>query len=392
MYDQIMENLKTDALNDLYSGVVTPLDRDILSDMPLPSDIVDPFASQEVPPLTVMNLTYASLSGWMAESRRESYISERFVYLSKLVMKGVTTMGRGLVTLHNRGEDLSAAPMQIGDLISVGSYHFRKSYLGVVQFASRYPEISERLLVNQLGWSNILLRLYKTKEKLVEEPSKEYNTPEIEAGTEPETIKSEITGPETSGNQLPAGSAFESLDTLFIDSTPAFSSHSSLNEPAAFSAQRAFTSLPGNRSPQTDGKRSAGRNKASGTKTEGSPVTGQQPASAEAPVPSDSEPAEEILPAVETPQHLSEDQASRTAEEDETPQILSDDRPPLTAEEPEAVQIMQNVMERSKDNEDGALSFTTEEMRFLAKDPLFAEMMPELASDIRNALIKYDTG
>ena len=76
------------------------------------------------------------------------------------------TMGRGLVTLYNRGEDLSQAPMQIGDLISVGSYHFRKSYLGVIQTAKSHPEISERLLVNQLSWTNILLRLYKTKEKL----------------------------------------------------------------------------------------------------------------------------------------------------------------------------------------------------------------------------------
>ena len=334
--------------------------------MPLPSDIVDPFASQDVRPLTVMNLTYASLSGWMAESRKESYISERFVYLSKLVMKGVTTMGRGLVTLHNRGEDLSAAPMQIGDLISVGSYHFRKSYLGVVQFASRYPKISERLLVNQLGWSNILLRLYKTKEKLAEAPDRKNHDTEIE------------TGPETSGNQLPAGSAFESLDTVFTGNTPAFSSHPSLNEPAAFSAQRAFTSLPGNRNPQTGTRRSVRRGGTSGTKEEGSPVTGLQPVSAEP-------------PAAETPQDPSDDQTSRTAAEAGTQQPSSEAQQPDT-EVPETIQILQNVMERSKDDEEGALSFTVEEMRTLAGDPVFAEMMPGLAADIRKALIKYDTG
>ena len=76
------------------------------------------------------------------------------------------TMGCGLVTLHNRGEDLSRAPMQFGDLLSVGSFHFLKSYLGVIQTAKSHPEISERLLVNQLSWTNMLLRLYKTKEKL----------------------------------------------------------------------------------------------------------------------------------------------------------------------------------------------------------------------------------
>ena len=166
MYSAMIETMRTDALNDLYAGYVTPLDREILADMPLPSDMVDPFASQEVEPLSVMNLTYVSLSGWIAEAKKEKYYSERFVSLSKLVMKGVTIMGRGLVTLHQRGEDLSGAPMQIEDLISVGSYHFRKSYLGVVQFSARHPEIGERLLVNQLGWSTTLLRLYKTQEKL----------------------------------------------------------------------------------------------------------------------------------------------------------------------------------------------------------------------------------
>ena len=155
-----------DALQSLYNGCVMPWERDILAQAPLPSDMVDPFASEDVKPLSVMNLTYVSLSGWIADAKKEKYYSERFVQLSKLVMKGVSTMARGLVTLHQHGEELSAAPMQIDDLISVGSYHFRKSYLGVVQFSSKHPEIGERLLVNQLGWATTLMRLYKTKEKL----------------------------------------------------------------------------------------------------------------------------------------------------------------------------------------------------------------------------------
>lgn len=92
------------ALHSLYNGIVTPMDREILKDMPLPDDMVDPFASQDVKPLALMNLNYVSLSGWIAEAKKEKYFSERFVQLSKLVMKGVTTMGRGLVTLHRRGE------------------------------------------------------------------------------------------------------------------------------------------------------------------------------------------------------------------------------------------------------------------------------------------------
>ena len=88
MHNAMIENMRTDALLDLYAGYVTPLDREILADMPLPSDMVDPFASQDVDPLSVMNLTYVSLSGWIAEARKEKYYSERFVSLSKLEVSG----------------------------------------------------------------------------------------------------------------------------------------------------------------------------------------------------------------------------------------------------------------------------------------------------------------
>ena len=85
-----------------------------------------------------MGFAYNSLVTWIDEAKKANYFSKRFTDLSKLVMKGVMTMGRGLVTLHNRGEDLSQAPMQIGELISVSSYHFRKSYLGVIQTAKSH--------------------------------------------------------------------------------------------------------------------------------------------------------------------------------------------------------------------------------------------------------------
>ena len=57
MHNSMIEIMRTDALSDLYAGFVTPIDREILSDMPLPSDMVDPFASEVADPLTTMNLT-----------------------------------------------------------------------------------------------------------------------------------------------------------------------------------------------------------------------------------------------------------------------------------------------------------------------------------------------
>ena len=65
---------------------------------------------------------------------------------------------------------------------------------------------------------------------------------------------------------------------------------------------------------------------------------------------------------------------------------------PLPDKLPETVKIMQNVFRRSKANGDGSLSFTIDEMRILAEDPIFAEMEPGLAADIRNALTEFDSG
>ena len=140
-----------DTLTNLYAGVVSAIDREVLSYSPLPSNIVDPYASQDVDPAGTMNMTYSAMVVWIDEAKKADYFSKHFVTLSRMIMNGTTTMARGLVTMYGRGEDLSSAPMSIGDLISLSSYHFRKSYLGVIQTAKSKPEVSERLLLNQLG-------------------------------------------------------------------------------------------------------------------------------------------------------------------------------------------------------------------------------------------------
>ena len=59
---------------------------------------------------------------------------------------------------------------------------------------------------------------------------------------------------------------------------------------------------------------------------------------------------------------------------------------------PPFVEILQRVMERSKDADDGALTFTFEEMEFLAKDPLFDHFEPAMAADIRKVLAEGPPG
>ena len=155
------------ALIGLENGHLMPWDKDILASAPLPDSVSDPYTTKEMPDvLELMKLTFNAMSIWVDEAKKVNYFSKRFVQLSRMVMNGVTTMGRGLVTLHARGEDLSQSPMSIQDLLGVASYHFRKSYLGVLQTSRSHPEIGERLLMNQIGWNNMLMRLFKTRDKL----------------------------------------------------------------------------------------------------------------------------------------------------------------------------------------------------------------------------------
>ena len=223
------------ALMNLSNGVVDAIDKTVLSSAPLPDNFLTPFLSEETDALTVMKLGFNSLSTWIDEAKKASYFSKHFVTLSKMIMSGVSTMARGLVTLHARGEDLSQAPMSIQDLIGVGSYHIRKSYLGVLQTSCKNPEIGERLLINQLSWTNTMLRLFKTKEKLESESSKckvqSSDAKKIETSSSPE---------------LPVGNDVQAFEPLEV-SGDALSPLDAISAPAAYTAPRAYGALRGGR-------------------------------------------------------------------------------------------------------------------------------------------------
>ena len=493
MHNAMIENMRTDALLDLYAGYVTPLDREILADMPLPSDMVDPFASQDVDPLSVMNLTYVSLSGWIADARKEKYYSERFVSLSKLVMKGVTIMGRGLVTLHKRGEELSAAPMQIDDLISVGSYHFRKSYLGVVQFSAKHPEIGERLLVNQLGWSTTLMRLYKTKEKLASGVRSQVS------GAGSNEVGRTLQNEEgiSKNEEMPNGNSNKSS---FLLHNSSFEKESSLNavsalfEPGAFFGARAYSSL--DRNQKIAGSKARAEEKSLSKETRTVPVESQAKLS-EGTVASEvswngkNEPEDKEIKPIETEKENETTGNQQTKKEQTTlirkfeeqdPGERKDDEPvsrqkeqtgnpdepklsgnsknemesqqteligniaepdsggteickperekaepigkpdetgpegysynrmdptnqPVDAEPddrdeypspddgtPGYLKILQNVYARSGPSETGELTFTFDEIAYLAFDPDFGQVYPESAAEMRRLLDRIDSG
>jgi len=93
-----------DALLGLMNGCLMPWDKDILSESPLPSSVIEPYMAQEIPDVREsMRLTYETMVVWIEEAKKADYFSKRFVQLSRMIMNGVTTIGRGLITLHARG-------------------------------------------------------------------------------------------------------------------------------------------------------------------------------------------------------------------------------------------------------------------------------------------------
>ena len=241
------------ALIGLENGHLMPWDKDILASAPLPDSVSDPYTTKEMPDvLESMKLTFNAMSIWVDEAKKVNYFSKRFVQLSRMVMNGVTAMGRGLVTLHQRGEDLSQSPMSIQDLLGVASYHFRKSYLGVLQTSRSHPEIGERLLMNQIGWNNMLMRLFKTRDKLAEPVV----SGQCSGGRKDQGARIQDSGvsgqearalPDTSDllvQALRSGSQISGLKSAGSTLT----APSALTEPGAFTAPRAFSAYENKKS------------------------------------------------------------------------------------------------------------------------------------------------
>ena len=157
-------------------------------------------------------------------------------------------MGRGLITLHARGEEPGNVPMSVQDLIGVASYQFRKSHLGVFQTMRSYPEISGRLMMNQIGWNNMLMRLFKTKEKLSEPINAECGIRNSEL---PSNAECGMDTKKISDGNID-NSEFRIPHSAITDS-------SALSAPGAFSAPRAFSSYD-----HAGNKKSASRRLTSG--------------------------------------------------------------------------------------------------------------------------------
>ncbi|MBQ6341868.1 MAG: hypothetical protein IJI41_01960 [Anaerolineaceae bacterium] len=418
MNSAMMNLMYENAYMNLSNGVVNPLDKEVLSYAPLPESVIDPYITQEVDPLATMNLTNNSLRIWIEESKKTSYFTDHFVTLSRMIMNGVATMARGLVTLHMKGEDLDQAPLSIQDLISISSYQFRKSYIGVLQTVKSKPEVSERLLMNQLRWNNTLIKLFKTKEKLskssecrVQSEGLESSETEVQsADLEGSNINVQSSNLLSDEKALPESEVKSIAEPKVLEFDSEVSEVSELTElselpalaaPGAYGAIQAYGPLKNQKS-GTDGTvlpdalsdariqdqgNEERRMKNEGDE-EGKRKNEVQPVDLES---SDSgiqeqESGSEAVGCEET-KNTKENSSffNHNSSLNEDPSF-SPYNPSLPDHPPEFTRILYRVSCRSSGNKDGALEFTFDEIYQLLADPEFCRYEPQLAADLRKAL------
>ena len=412
------------AFMNLSNGIVSPVDKDILAYAPLPDSVTDSYTTREVDPLQTMNLANNALILWVDEAKKASYFTAHFVTLSRMIMNGVATMARGLVTLHIQGEDLDRAPLSIQDLIGISSYQFRKSYLGVLQTVKSHPEISERLLMNQLRWTDTLIRLFKTKEKLAEKVSMP------QASGLPKQDKKELAADADSMDPL----------TSFGFSDDGLSSFAALSEYGSYGAIQAFGPLQTEKKNRRNSKNhvpelpeeaaadvlnlkadsdgssgnvlpepsenaeteNTGRIPNDGSQNSGDEAEGSGPDQAREtmePVKTD-DPQQPLDENAESREPLSAggnntdasdrsdntDTAAREEIKEGSPVSLSQSPPAgknIPDHPPEYARILYRVACRSSGNKDGALKFTLNEIRQLLADPEFCMYETKMAADFR---------
>ena len=120
---------------------------------PLPDEVHHtPDEVARISCLETLRVTSENLKRWLKDGMEKNRFGLFFVQTTKMIMDAVTTIGRGLVTLHVLGEDLSQAPMQIGELLDIAGFHFKKCSDGVRVSAGINPTVCTRLFACQLRW------------------------------------------------------------------------------------------------------------------------------------------------------------------------------------------------------------------------------------------------
>lgn len=167
MNERTFNLIMSQMMTDLSLGMTCLPEKEMARLEPLPMEVHHTSRDlRRLSCLETLQFTKKSLDKWLKAGMEENRFGLPFVKISRMILDAVTTMGRGLVTLHMLGEDLSQAPMSIGELLDIASFHFIKSSEGVQVSAGKNMTVCTRLFANQLRWQNLILRLYRTQERL----------------------------------------------------------------------------------------------------------------------------------------------------------------------------------------------------------------------------------
>jgi len=240
----------------------------------------------------------------------------------------------------------------------LASYHIRQSYLGVLQTSRSHPEIGEQLLMNQLSWTDTLMRLFKTKDKLSKKAAVIKQDAEITVSGE--AAPSELKSPDR--KELPDG-----------DIQP-LAGFSAVTAPGAYGAARAYA-------PMSPNQKSVGKNEQAVEPEE------ELPEEPDAEVPS-----EDVAAAVSDEAEEEAAVSNISAPEihdpamDDVPVTTEDAVMPCSEDPPAYYRILYEVERRSIESGKNSLAFTEKEVRALLADPEFCLYEREMASHLRKLL------
>ena len=164
----------TNAMGQMFyemisSGQLCQPEERIKFKAPLPKEHFHPFEENGMDFMQAMKLTHKALLKWLPIGKETSRFGFEYIKISRMIENAVTTLGRGLMTMRVHGMDLAEAPITIGELLKITSFHFQKSYQGAMAaINSGNQDAFMRLFTNQLRWLNMLQRLERTRDKLDE--------------------------------------------------------------------------------------------------------------------------------------------------------------------------------------------------------------------------------
>ena len=309
---------------------------------------------------------------------KDNRFSSKYLKRCTQLEKGIKYLGSLCVTkyaLQTQGQSFpQLGQLSTEKLYCMTSHHFRKLDMAVTEYMFEHRDVPDKLFDMEMRYFNLLERLRSTEVKI-----EKFHDRYIFG---PEDYSPIIHGMAFSGKNKTRSIVEKYDEAPAFRHAPAFGL---LAEAGGLNKKSEII----NKMPSSSNEE--GRMK----KEEASPST-------LGPVPLDQfSPAHEVCPGELIPVAPSEDtdeqvsgvgdQGSEvTAAPDLEGTLCRRGLTPSVTDTPESLppclEIMKRVMERSRESDDGSLTFTIEEMEFLAADPLFARLDPRLAADIRKIL------